>query len=94
MILRQTGCGESPDRRYTSLPASAPDGCTGTVRRECEGVIGERVGQNPGRPTTHLTNEQHCVPSRVHPVCLASETAALTNVPVTSGQPPQGGSPC
>ena len=69
-----TECGAIPDGRYTSPPDNAPNGCTGTVRRECEGVLGERVGQNPGMPTANemkpLNDAQMSLnaPSRVHSV--------------------------
>ncbi len=46
-----TGCGESPDRQYTSLPVNSPNGCDGTSRRECAGELEERVRRNPGMRT-------------------------------------------
>lgn len=101
MILGQTGCGESPDRRCASLPVSAPDICTGTVRREREGEVGEWVGRKPCSPTTSAVQQgvavhgratspqRTLVPIEVHPVCLSNtgtEARVPPSPPVTVGR--------
>jgi hypothetical protein len=80
MILRQTGCGESPDGRYTMPPvnvgAAALEQRGGSDARHLRNGADEiPVGRRPrtgyeGR--TAGRNASHAVSSRVHPVCLSN----------------------
>ncbi len=72
MNLRQTGCGESPDGRYT-MP---PDNAGAAAREPCGGSDAQHLRNGSdeilvgGRPQPNGSRRR--ASSRVHPVCLSN----------------------